>query len=543
MKNSGIKNMKFSSAVKTLIASTFCIFLAASLIFAPAKGFATGTGGAPGQFLSWGAGARSLAMGKAFLAISDDASATYWNPAAMTQIDRKEITALHATLFEDTSFDFISYVHPTPTLGVLGVNLTRLVSGGFEKISITIDPTSQEIVKLETLGEFSDEHSAYTLAYGRKFSEHMSVGLSAKKIDHTIDTFQQGFIAMDAALFAKDVFPHYRFALVAQNLVTQISGDTEDRLPLTIRFGNAYSLLRDRINIAFDVTQNSFAGITWNFGTEYWIVHYAALRLGMENRAGEIAETTAGLGLKYSNYSIDMALAMHDLGISQRVSASWRFGGSTSRRSEEEVTDLMEQGHEYFRSGNYVQAIQKFNQALDIDPSNTEMQTMVAKLQGIVTYLPEAPEGNVGRLVAQGVKSYMEGDLNTSYNAFRTAFDKDPQNAKLMNLTNRIAKSAGLRAVEPPRGPETARWTLVDQKLHDALQAIYEGRYDVAITKCDEVLRIEPENVIAIGRMGAAFFLMGEKDKAVALWKRALELDPTHKPAIEYLQQLGEYTP
>ena len=62
-----------------------------------------------------------------------------------------------------------------------------------------------------------------------------------------------------------------------------------------------------------------------------------------------------------------------------------------------------------------------------------------------------------------------------------------------------------------------ARWTLVDQKLHDALQAIYEGRYDVAIQKCDEVLRIEPSNVIAIGRMGAAFFFTGSMRSVQAL--------------------------
>ena len=35
------------------------------------------------------------------------------------------------------------------------------------------------------------------------------------------------------------------------------------------------------------------------------------------------------------------------------------------------------------------------------------------------------------------------------------------------------------------------------------------------------------------------FFLMGEKDKAITLWKRALELEPNNQTAIEYLRQLG----
>jgi len=122
-----------------------------SLTLTPSISYAAATGGQPGQFLSWGAGARSLGMGKAFYAVSDDASATYWNPAGLTQLDRKEVMALHVNLFADTSYDFLSYVHPTPNLGVFGVNLTRLYSGGFEKIAITFDQNKEDIIDIQTL--------------------------------------------------------------------------------------------------------------------------------------------------------------------------------------------------------------------------------------------------------------------------------------------------------------------------------------------------------------------------------------------------------
>src|SRR5688572_3900110 len=50
--------------------------LAPALLFLSSPAFASGE---PGGFTQWGAGARSLGMGRAFLAVSDDASASYWN--------------------------------------------------------------------------------------------------------------------------------------------------------------------------------------------------------------------------------------------------------------------------------------------------------------------------------------------------------------------------------------------------------------------------------------------------------------------------------
>jgi len=506
------------------------------------QAYAASQGGAPGQFLSYGAGARSMAMGKAFTAIADDASAAYWNPAAMVQVERKELQATNVALFQDTSYQSICYVHPLKKGGVIGLSNIRLVSGGFEKVGITVDPASQDVIEVEDLGTFDDVHQAYALAYGRQFLDNMAIGASFKMVNHSIDNFSQSFMTMDASFFAKEMIKNHRFGFVAQNVVSQASGETDDRLPLTLKIGNAYSIMRGRINMSMDITQNSFSGTGWGFGTEYWAVRWAALRIGLEGHADGIAETTAGLGVRYRNYSLDLAMVIHELGMSQRASASWRFGKSSKVNIKAASQQFLAQGHELFKQGNYAAAIAKFNAAIDSDPSNKELQKMVAKLSDIVMDLPKAPTGDVGRLTAAGVKSYMDGDLEQAYDNFRAAFDREPDNTQLMNLTNRVAKLANKPLVEKPTGPAAAaRWTLVDQKLHDSLQAIYEGRYDVAIQKCDEVLRIEPNNVVAIGRMGAAFFLMGEKDKAVALWKRALELDPSHRPAIEYLQQLGEY--
>ena len=93
--------------------------------------------------MSYGAGARSLAMGAAFVGVADDASATYWNPAGLSQITRKELTLMQATLFADTTYDFYSFVMPSKKGGsAWGVSMTQLANSGFEKVNATYRSTA-----------------------------------------------------------------------------------------------------------------------------------------------------------------------------------------------------------------------------------------------------------------------------------------------------------------------------------------------------------------------------------------------------------------
>ena len=63
------------------------VLLFSFLIF-PTKLWGAADAGAPGSFLNFGTGARSQAMGSAFTALCDDASAIYWNPAGLSRLPR-----------------------------------------------------------------------------------------------------------------------------------------------------------------------------------------------------------------------------------------------------------------------------------------------------------------------------------------------------------------------------------------------------------------------------------------------------------------------
>ena len=62
------------------------------------------------QFLKLGAGARGVAMGESFVAVANDASALYWNPAGMVQFNQDQVIASHTEYLVDIKHEFFGTV-------------------------------------------------------------------------------------------------------------------------------------------------------------------------------------------------------------------------------------------------------------------------------------------------------------------------------------------------------------------------------------------------------------------------------------------------
>jgi long-subunit fatty acid transport protein len=79
------------------------------------------------QFLKIGVGGRATAMGDAFVAIANDVSALYWNPAGLTQVSRKsESCFLTIEWVVDINHDFVGAVYHLDDANTFGVSLTAL---------------------------------------------------------------------------------------------------------------------------------------------------------------------------------------------------------------------------------------------------------------------------------------------------------------------------------------------------------------------------------------------------------------------------------
>jgi len=135
-----------------------------------------GTVAAP--FLEIGVGSRATGMGGAFVAMANDASAIFWNPAGIPRLDKSQAILEHTEWLVETSFDFGGVVLQLGELGALGISLTAFSMGEMEV---------RTIEEPEGTGEmFSCGDLALGLSYGRCLTDRFSIGFNVKYIKQRI---------------------------------------------------------------------------------------------------------------------------------------------------------------------------------------------------------------------------------------------------------------------------------------------------------------------------------------------------------------------
>jgi hypothetical protein len=279
-------------------------------------GFAREDGGKPGAFLSYGAGARSLAMGKTFVGVADDASTTYWNPAGLATLQKPEITALYANMYEKTGYSFASGVYPTP-YGTFGAAIVNLSSRGFQ----LRDEYNYE------MGEGGVSETAVIMSYGKELHPSLALGANLKLVNQHINAQSDTGYGIDLGALTK--YQKLTIGLSIQNLIAPkltLIEDT-DTYPLSATLGFSYRFFSNTLLTAVDLNKTENRQMKVHLGTEYTLARLFSIRAGLDE-----TEATFGMGVKWQNYSLDYAFAYHDawkgyedLGMSHRFGLTIRF--------------------------------------------------------------------------------------------------------------------------------------------------------------------------------------------------------------------------
>lgn len=300
------RNSTRNRAVAALV--VFGILLAVGM---PAQALAarkTGTTAAP--FLTIGVGARPMAMGGAFVAMTGDANSLYWNPASIAMMANNEVILQHSTWLADMNYDFVGGVFSMGVSGAVGFSATMLNVGEME---VTTESYQ------EGTGLFFDSYSlAASGTYSYRFYDRFSIGANVKYIRETIwNETADGFaidigtllitplkgirLGMNISNFGSKLQMTGRDLLFLNDPDEDITGnnpnipssyDTDQwKLPLTLRLGLAGEVFQTsmyRWTIAGDWIVPNDNSEALNLGTEFAFREMFMLRAGLKGlRAGE----------------------------------------------------------------------------------------------------------------------------------------------------------------------------------------------------------------------------------------------------------------
>jgi hypothetical protein len=274
-------------------------------------------------FLRIGVGARASGMGEAFTAVSDDASATFWNPAGLSLLDGTHVMFVNNSFIQDISQEFVAVATEIGTVKLGGaMNLVRL--GTLEK--------RDEQGNLE--GEFKPFDLAASVSVAYPLRDWVDVGGTAKGVIEDIDTETAYGALFDAGVIVRPPVAWLTgLALggVVQNLGKSMKFiEVPFDAPRTFRGGASYTRalesIRGRVGVACDLVFPRDDDTQVNVGFEYTYSDLISGRVGYRGRADTQGVTT-GLGVRYRSFTVDYAYVpfSENLGNTHRIGVGYAF--------------------------------------------------------------------------------------------------------------------------------------------------------------------------------------------------------------------------
>lgn len=544
---------------------------------------------APGRaaFEDLGFGARVPGMGDAYTGVADDISSVYYNPAGLASIERPKVIAGHSMFYSGLS-DGSSLGLSAVGFGVPLSNGRGGTLGGLWQ-QFSLSGVYSEQTAQVSWGYRFDRRSKY---------EKFSVGASLKYLSHGFTRLDETYNAVENDLFQRgntdpvlagansraaldaDVGLLYRltkrwtlgaaFLNAMQANVAFSSGDT-DKVPMKTRLGASYKILW--LLLAADLRMqkgpDGKADKQFVFAAEKVFPSLDRGDIGVRASLGagdrEFKQATAGLSYKIQKIQLDYGFGLpigtvKETAGNHKVALTYHFGSATQTEiAEAELLDQYKRlrdakdyksprdtaslndprladVRELIRAENFYGAnkllLEKANELLP----DSSVVGLTKRLSTVAAFYPSlAVEGRQKnrweQLLSGGAKDFLNGQDRRAMKQLAYAQSLNQQDSALASFLDKIGE---ITRVTPDKVPADFSRGWAEYKLTESDDLYTRKRYSEALRKLDELLELEPNDLMGLKKSGSCNYMLGSYARAAYDWDRAakLENDPLEKAKL-----------
>jgi len=288
------------------------------------------------DFLRVDPSAKASSLAGAFDTYTDDPNAMFYNPASLSTITNKKVSAGFGKYLLDINFGALSYAQKYKDIGWFGIGVKYFDYGTFDKAD------ENGVTTGETFGA---NDLMVSLGFSNYIYEKINYGVTIKYIYSGIAEYNSSALALDLGLLYLIPEQQIGISLGVNNLGAQVSSyiDTKEKLPLDLRVGFSKRLEHTpvRLNVTFSKLNQDREKLiqhlkSFSIGAEFIFSDNVSARLGYNNETRQdmklgtslgIAGFSTGLGIKFGEkYLFDYSLnSLGKVGSTHRVNVGYIF--------------------------------------------------------------------------------------------------------------------------------------------------------------------------------------------------------------------------
>lgn len=288
------------------------------------------------DFLRVDPGAKASSLAGAFDTYTDDPNAMFYNPATLSTITTKKVSAGFGKYLLDINFGTLTYAQKYKDIGWFGVGVKYFDYGTFDRADENGVSTGET---------FSANDVMFSVGYSNLMYEKLNYGITLKYIFSGIGEYNSSALALDFGMLYLLPEQQMGISLSVNNLGAQLKSyiDTKEKLPLDVRLGVSKRLEHTpvRVNVSFAKLNESREKFVQHFkafsiGAELIFSDNVSARLGYDNEQRQdlklgtslgIAGFSAGFGIRFADKVVfDYGLnSLGKIGSTHRINLGYVF--------------------------------------------------------------------------------------------------------------------------------------------------------------------------------------------------------------------------